>query len=146
MPTLTAPVIPTQTCTLVAATVTSVGQPHVPTPVPLIPPPTAPITPTQSLTPVPANVAFTDYIGIDEVMRIKCTSSSQMNFAANVNCWIFTAAERTQCNFRGKLGKGMLDKDKTDYIKVIAFRMFLLESSKETEKTVGMHASLQVMK
>ena len=47
---------------------------------------------------------------------------------------VFTVAERTQCNIRGKLGKGMLDKDKIDYIKLIAFRMFPLESSKETEK------------
>jgi len=57
-----------------------------------------------------------------------------MNFAPNVNRWIFTAAERTQCNVRGKLRKGMLDKDRTDYIKVIALRMFPLESSKEKEK------------
>jgi len=70
------------------------------------------------------------------VMRIKCASSSRMNFAANINRQIFTVAERTQCNIRGKLGKGMQDKDKIDYmyIKLIAFRMFPLESSKETEK------------
>ena len=36
------------------------------------------------------------------------------------------------CNVRGKLGKGMLDAE-VEYIKLIAFRMFPLES-KETEK------------
>ena len=58
-----------------------------------------------------------------------------MNFAANINRRIFTVAERTQCIVKGKLGKGTLDKDKMDHIKLIAFRMFPLESSKETQKT-----------
>ena len=37
-------------------------------------------------------------------------------------------------NVRGKLGKRMLDAEKVEYIKLIAFTMFPLES-KETEKT-----------
>lgn len=106
MPTPTVPVIPTQTRTLVAATATSVGQQHVPTPVPLIPPPTAPIMPTQSLMPVQANVASTDYIGIDEVMKIKCARSSQMNFAANVNHWIFTAVRGRSAMLGENLERG----------------------------------------
>ena len=38
------------------------------------------------------------------------------------------------CNVRGKLGKGKLDEEKVEYIKLVAFRMFPSES-KETEKT-----------
>ena len=61
-------------------------------------------------------------------------SSSRMNFAANINRRIFSFTERSMCNVRGKLGKGMLDAEKMEYIKLVAFRMFPLES-KETVKT-----------
>ena len=56
-----------------------------------------------------------------------------MNFAANINYRLFSISERTLCNVRGKLRKGMLDQQKVEYIKLLAFRMFPLES-KETEK------------
>ena len=57
-----------------------------------------------------------------------------MNFAANLNRRLFTVAERTSSNVRGKLGKGMLDPERVKYVKEITFSMFPLES-KETEKT-----------
>ena len=57
-----------------------------------------------------------------------------MNFAANINRRIFSFTESSMCNVRGKLGKGKLDEEKVEYIKLVAFRMFPLES-KETEKT-----------
>ena len=57
-----------------------------------------------------------------------------MNFAANINRRIFSFTERSMCNIRGKLSKGMLDAEKVEYIKLITVRMFPFES-KETVKT-----------
>ena len=57
-----------------------------------------------------------------------------MYLAVNIHRRIFSFTERLMCNVRGKFGKGMLDAGKVEYIKLIAFRMFSLES-KETEKT-----------
>ncbi len=61
-------------------------------------------------------------------------SSSRMNFAANVNRWIFTVTERSTCNVRGKAGKAMLDPERAAYIKGVTFRLFPI-GNMEKEKT-----------
>ena len=55
------------------------------------------------------------------VIRLKNCSSSQMNFAVNLNRRLFTVTERIASNVRGKLGKGMLDPERVKYISEITF-------------------------
>lgn len=97
-------------------------------------PNTCPIPSTQQTSSASVAVVSQEYLSVDEILRIKHGSSSRMNFAANINRWIFSFTERSMCNVRGKLGKGKLDEEKVGYTKLVAFRMLPLES-KETEKT-----------
>ena len=72
------------------------------------------------------------------VIRLKNCSSSQMNFAVNLNRRLFTVTERIASNVRGKLGKGMLDPERVKYISEITSSMFPLEV-KETGKQHRAH-------
>ena len=56
-----------------------------------------------------------------------------MNFAANINCRVFTIEERAIANVRGKAGKVLLDPERINYIKNITFKLYPVEG-KETEK------------
>ena len=76
------------------------------------------------------------------VIRLKNCSSSQMNFAANLNRRLFTVTERIASNVRGKLGKGMLDPERVKYISEITSSMFPLEL-KDTGKQHRAHVWLQ---
>ena len=90
------------------------------------------------------------YCNIEEIVRIKATSNSRKNFAANLNRKVFSVRHRTNCNIQGKQGKDCLPPEKIEYLgkqgkdclppekieylKQIVFRMFPL-TGQELEKS-----------
>lgn len=70
-----------------------------------------------------------EYLTSDEILRIKSSSTSRMNFAAKMNRHLFSIEERKACNVRGKMGKSMLDPDRIKYIKDVAFKLFPLKDN-----------------
>ncbi len=89
-----------------------------------------PVTPTEQQ---PLQSPSVELLSLEQIMRLKTSSSSRMNFSANLNRRLFTISERTTCNVRGKTGKGTLDPERIAYIKRVTFRLFPLENL-ETEK------------
>lgn len=59
----------------------------------------------------------------------------RQNFAADLNCAIFSKEKRAASNVAGVLGKSKLDVNKIDYIRSKMLRLYPLQS-KENEKNV----------
>ena len=72
-------------------------------------------------------------IHTDTLVKLRHTSSSRRNFAANIMRLMFTKPEREVSNVRGKLGKSQLDPERIDYIKMVTFRMFPLDSKESLQ-------------
>lgn len=68
-----------------------------------------------------------EFLSLEEIQRIKNSSSSRMNFAAKLNRQLFSVEERKSCNVRGRQGKSMLDPERIKYVKEVTFRMYPVE-------------------
>lgn len=68
------------------------------------------------------------------LVRVRASSCSRGNFAANLNRSWFTAEERKTSNVRGKNNKKKLSPRRMDEIYNAVFQMFPV-SHKETEKS-----------